>query len=84
MILVWKSKSSVFSSGATISAYDNALSLWHDDNGGLFGMLSSHVDDCAFCGNARFQTQVIKELKSVFKVGLCAHGSFKYVGPDLM
>ena len=66
--------------GAIISAYDNALFLWHDDNGELFGMLVSHVDDFAFCGNPRFQTEVIEQLKSIFKVGLYANGSFKYVG----
>ena len=47
-------KEVLLSLGATISAYDNALFLWHDDNGELFGMLVSHVDDFAFCGNARF------------------------------
>ena len=39
-------------------------------------MLVSHVDDFAFCGNARFQTEVIEQLKSIFKVGLYANGSF--------
>ena len=43
-------------------------------------MLVSHVDDFEFCGNARCQTEVIEQLKSIFKVGLYADGSFKYVG----
>ena len=74
----------LLSLGATISAYDNALFLWHDDNGELFGMLVSRVDDFAFCGNARFQTEVIEQLKSIFKVGLYANGSFKYVGLNVI
>ena len=44
---------------ATISSYDNTLFLWHDENGELFGMLVSHVDDFAFCGNAKSQIEVI-------------------------
>ena len=60
--------------GATISTY--ALFLWHNDSGELFGILVSHVDDFAFCGNARFQTEVIEQLKSIFKIGLYANGSF--------
>ena len=47
-------------------------------------MLVSHVDDFAFCGNARFQTEVIEQLKSIFKVGLYANGSFKYVGLNVI
>ena len=62
-------KEVLLSLGATISAYDNALFLWHDGNEKLFGMLVSHVDDFAFRGNARFQTEVIQQLKSIFKVG---------------
>ena len=74
----------LLSLGAAISAYDNALFLWHDDNGELFGMLVSHVDDFAFCGNAKFQTEVIEQLKSIFRVGLYANGSFKYVGLNVI
>ena len=77
-------KEVLLSLGATISAYDNALFLWHDDNGEHFGMLVSHVNDFAFCGNARFQTEVIKQLKIIFKVGLYANGSFKYVGLNVI
>ena len=70
----------LLSLGATISTYDNALFLWHDNNGELFGMIVSHVDDAVFCGNARFQTELIEELKCIFKIGFYANGSFKYVG----
>ena len=69
---------------ATISAYDNALFLWHDDNEKLFGMLVNHVDDFVFCRNARFQTEVIEQLKSIFKVGIYANGLFKYVGLNVI
>ena len=77
-------KEVLLSLGATISAYDNALFLWHDDKGELFGMLVSHVDDFALCRNARFQTEVMEQLKSIFKVGLYANGSFKYVGLNVI
>ena len=73
-------KEVLLSLGTTISTYDNALFLWHDDNGELFGMLVSDVDDFAFCGNARFQTEVTEQLKRIFEVGLYANGSYKYVG----
>ena len=64
---------------ATISAYDN-----HCFNGELSGMLVSHVDDFAFSGDARFQTEVIEQLKSILKVGLYANGSFKYLGLNVI
>ena len=46
--------------GGTISVYDNALFLWHDGRGALMGIMVSHVDDFAFCGNDAFQKSVIK------------------------
>ena len=74
----------LLSLGATISAYDNVLFLWHDDNGELFGMLVSREDDFAFCGNTRFQTEVIEELRSIFKIGVYANGPFKYMGLNVI
>ena len=62
----------LLSFGAIIGSYDN-VQFVHDDNGELFGMLVNHVDDFAFCGNSRFQAEVIETLKSIFKVGLYAN-----------
>ena len=65
--------------GAVLSAYDNALYLWFE-NDKLIGMLVSHVDDFAFCGNQNFHNTVIKELKSTFKISAHEAGTFKYLG----
>lgn len=66
--------------GATKSSYDNALFLWHNDEGDLIGILTSHVDDFAFCGNVDFQTGVIEKIKEKFKIKEHHNGSFKYLG----
>ena len=34
-----------------VSAYDNALLLWHDATGNLMGILAMHIDDFVFCRN---------------------------------
>ena len=65
--------------GAVVSAYDNALYLWFD-NDKLMGMLVSHVDDFAFCGNSKFHNSVIKELKTTFQISAHEAGTFKYLG----
>ena len=54
--------------GGVVSTYDNALFLWHDDNGMLIGILVSHVDDFAFAGSQYFHTTVIEEFKKTFKI----------------
>ena len=54
--------------GGVVSTYDNALFLWHDDNGMLIGILVSQVDDFACAGNQNFQTTVIEEFKKTFKI----------------
>ena len=63
-----------------MSAYDNALFLWHDATGKLMGILAMHVDDFIFCGNDSFQKNVISELKKTFKVGTHESGTFKFLG----
>ena len=65
--------------GAVVSAYDNALYLWFD-NDKLMGMLVSHVDDFAFCGNSKFHNTVINELKNTFQISVHQAGTFKYLG----
>jgi transposase InsO family protein len=65
--------------GATISAYDNALFLWHDEKSLLIGLLACHVDDFTFCGNEKFQT-IIRKLKDYLKIKEHHSGSFKYLG----
>lgn len=64
-----------------VSAYDNALYMWHDEKGKLYGILAMHVDDFELSGNSRFQKEVVEELKTEFNVGAHESGtSFKYLG----
>ena len=63
-----------------MTAYDNALFLWHDATGNLMGILAMHVDDFIFCGNELFQENVIAELEKIFKVGMHESGTFKFWG----
>ena len=61
-----------------VSAYDNALFLWHDAVANLMGILVMHVNDFIFNGKDPFQTNVISEYKRIIKVGTHENGSFKF------
>ena len=65
-----------------MSAYDSAVYLWHN-HGILCGMLVSHVDDFAFCGDKSFEKKVIGDLRRIFRISTHDYGSFKYVGLDV-
>ena len=67
---------------SVVSAYDNALYLWFDpsDENKLMGVLVSHVDDFAFCGNNKFHVDVIEKVKDTFSISVHETGSFKYLG----
>ena len=69
--------------GGYVSVYDSALFLWFDADGTINGILVSHVDDFAFCGDQRFHHEVIGGLKEKFQVNTHDYGSFKYVGLDV-
>ena len=69
--------------GGVVSAYDSAVYLWHNKDETLCGMLVSHVDDFAFCGDSYFEVTVIGGLKRKFRVNTHDYGSFKYVGLDV-
>ena len=69
--------------GGTISVYDNALFLWHDGRGALMGIMVSHVDDFAFCGNDAFQKSVVEKLLKTFNINTHESGSFKYLGIEV-
>ena len=51
-----------------MSAYDNALFLWHDATGNLLGIRAMQVDDFIICGNNIFQRNVISEFKKFSKL----------------
>ena len=69
--------------GGVVSAYDSALFLWHNSDGRLKGMLVSHVDDFAFCGDQQFHTEVIGGLRERFLINTHDVGTFKYIGLDV-
>ena len=58
-----------------VSAFDNALFLWHDATGNLMGILALHLDE-----NDLFQKNVIVESKRIFKVGMHKSRTFKFRG----
>ena len=62
-----------------VSAYNNALFLWHDTTGNLMGILAMHEDDFVFCGNDLFQKNVISDLKKIFNVGIHESETFKFL-----
>ena len=69
--------------GGVVSAYDSAVYLWHHNDDTLSGMLVSHVDDFAFCGDKSFEKKVIGGLRKIFRINTHDYGSFKYVGLDV-
>ena len=66
--------------GAKVSLYDNSLFLFHEGSRALSGIVVVHVDDFIHCGNDTFNTNIIGELKKIFKISKEECGTFKYVG----
>ena len=75
-----KVKNSLLELGGKQSVFDEALFLWHDENGKLEGILGMHVDDFVFTGTKSFKSRVIDQIKVTFKIGAESAGSFKYIG----
>ena len=63
-----------------LSAYGNALFLWHDATGNLMRILPIHVDDFIVCGNYIFQRNLILESKRIFKVRTHENRTFIFWG----
>ena len=51
-----------------VSQFDNALFLWHDDEGVLEGILAIHVDDFVYCGTSSWLKDVIKNIPRHSKI----------------
>ena len=51
-----------------VSAYDNALFLWHNATGNLMGILAMHIENIVFGGNNLFQKNMIAKLKKDSKL----------------
>ena len=64
---------------ATVSIYDNALFLWHE-NSIIYGIVVLHVDDFVYCGNNKFHKNVIEVLTIKFKISSRSKNTFKYIG----
>ena len=63
-----------------VSAYDNALFLYHDATGNSIGILAMHVHNFIFCGNNIFQRNVISKLKRIFIGRTYENRTFKFWG----
>ena len=68
---------------ATRSMFDQALFFWHE-NGKLDGVLTSHVDDFAYCGTERFHSEIMSTIIRRFKISCQAQGTFKYLGLNVV
>ena len=74
-----KVKKEMLSLGAMKSKYDDALFIWHNENG-LYGLLASHVDDFTFGGADEFMNNVIGVFMKKFQISSHAISSFQYIG----
>ena len=64
------------------SRYDSALFYWYKD-GELQGLLGGHVDDFFWAGTDEFETAVINEICSSFKISTTARDNFPFLGVQL-
>ena len=63
------------------SSFDNALFIWHNEQGELIGILALHVDDFSYCGTHHWHSTVIQPIiTDVFKISSCEMNSFLYIG----
>ena len=69
--------------GAIMSVYDPALFFWYKNNR-LIGVLTSHVDDFAYCGTTDYLEGVVNKVKCTFKISSEENGSFKYLGLNVL
>ena len=69
--------------GAVMSVYDPALFFWYNGDE-LKGILTSHVDDFAYCGTTDFLESVVDKVKETFKISSQEQGSFKYLGLNVI
>ena len=68
--------------GGQLSAYDQALYLWHADEK-LVGIIISHVDDMMYGGIQSWVDKVIGGILTAFKIGSMSEGVFNYIGIDV-
>ena len=68
--------------GGTRSLYDKCMFLWHK-NSTLVGMIITHVDDFEYCGTEEWKADIIKKLKTVFKVSRDEKEKFRFIGVEI-
>lgn len=69
--------------GCQQSKNDPALYFKFDDHGNVEGIITAHVDDLLHAGTKRFENQVIRKIKEIFKMGETKKKSFTYVGFEI-
>ena len=65
--------------GCRRSEFDYGVFTWYK-NGGLAGILLSHVDDFIWAGTVQFKTVIIDSLCKKFRVGSMDSEGFTYIG----
>ena len=73
-----KVKEELIKVGCKCSRLDSAVFTYH--NGGLQGLLMSHVDDFLWSGTEMFKTSVIDRIRKTFQISSENSTLFKYVG----
>ena len=72
----------LISLGMVVSKHDQAMFLWHNDNG-LCGIVCIRVDDFFYAGTTAFHSEVIKSMQGEFMIGSSSDKEFKYIGINL-
>ena len=66
-----------------VSKFDNALFIWHNDEGKLEGILAMHVDDFVYCGTSKWLNTVVTDVIKTFKISKNSQGCFSYLGLNI-
>jgi len=69
--------------GGKVSKMEPALFIWHDENGDLSGVLTSHVDDFLWAGTEEFEKEVIAGVRKELVIGKEDEDTFRYVGVNI-
>ena len=77
-------RSELIQLGGRASIYDEAMFLWHNDDGVIIGLIVIHVDDFIYAGTAQWNNDVIGSVEKRFKISAQASGTFRYVGLNVV
>ena len=65
--------------GAKHMQQDQALFVWHDQNG-ISGVMVIHVDDFVYGGTEQFKSKVIGQFRKIFSIGSEQTTCMRYIG----